>query len=99
MRRLSSILYSVGPVITMAIGAMHFFGSAEVLAFFLFLVATWAGRVVITLVIPWPTSLQMWLVTAFATQFLILLVPAWYLWSNRHDLRRRETAAPWPSAD
>lgn len=142
MRRLSSILYSVGLVISSVIGGLHFFapyafgwysyipdapaeiyasidyinfffslllaglsalllffkrqafaGSAEVLAFFTFLVATWAGRVVITLVIPWPTSLQVWLVTAFATQFLILLVPAWYLWSNRHGLRSVALAA------
>lgn len=128
MRRLSSILFSVGLVISSLAGILHFFapygfawysyipeapreiyasidyvnfffsllltglslillyfkknifeGSREIFIFYVFLVFTWLCRVLITIVIPWPTSLQIWLIVGFLTEFIIILIPAIYL--------------------
>jgi hypothetical protein len=56
-----------------------FEGSKELLLFYGFLVFTWLCRVVITVIIPWPTSLQIWLIVAFSTEFIITLTPIYYL--------------------
>jgi hypothetical protein len=60
-----------------------FAGSGEIFIFYVFLVFTWFCRIIITLVIPWPSSLQIWLLVGFSTEFILTLVPAVYLlWSK-----------------
>jgi hypothetical protein len=56
-----------------------FDGSREGIVFYIFFVFTWFCRVLITLVIPWPTSLQIWLIVGFSTEFIITLIPVAYL--------------------
>lgn len=51
-------------------------GSPEIISFYFFFVFTWFCRVVITILIPWPTALQTWLIVGFSTEFLIALIPA-----------------------
>lgn len=128
MRKLSSVLFSVGLIISSLVGILHFFapyafawysyipeapqgiyasidyvnfffsllltglslillffkkkifdGSREIFIFYVFLVFTWLCRVLITIVIPWPTTLQIWLITGFMTEFIITLIPVIYL--------------------
>lgn len=128
MGKLSSILLSVGLIISSLVGILHFFipyafvwhsyipnapqeiyasidyinfffslllsgfslillfykkkifeGSIELLVFYIFLVFTWLCRVIITIVVPWPTSLQTWLMVGFTSEFIIILIPAIYL--------------------
>ncbi len=52
--------------------------------FYLFFVLVWLSRLTIQLVWPWPwpSSLQPWLVVAFATEFIIAVIPAIYLLKN-----------------
>lgn len=134
MRKLNSILFSVGLVISSLVGILHFFapyafawysyipeapreiyasidyvnfffsllltglslillyykkkifeGSKEISTFYFFLVFTWFCRVLITIVIPWPTSLQRWLIVGFSTEFIITLIPAIYLLKHRKN--------------
>ena len=60
-----------------------FAGSGEIFIFYIFLVFTWFCRIIITLVVPWPSSLQTWLLVGFSTEFIFTLLPAVYLlWSN-----------------
>lgn len=56
-----------------------FAGSKEIFVFYIFLVFTWLCRVLITFVIPWPTSLQTWLLVGFSTEFILTLMPMVYL--------------------
>lgn len=57
-----------------------FAGSREVITFYSFLVLTWLSRVVVTIVVPWPSALQKWLIIGFLTEFIITLIPAIYLY-------------------
>lgn len=128
MRKLSSILFSLGLIISSLVGILHFFapyatawysyipdapheiyasidyvnfffsllltglsvillffkkkifdGQRDIFIFYAFLVFTWFCRVLITFIIPWPTSLQKWLIVAFSTEFIITFVPLIYL--------------------
>ncbi|MDR4945685.1 hypothetical protein [Neobacillus cucumis] len=60
-----------------------FEGSSEIFIFYVFLVFTWFCRVLITIVIPWPTPLQKWLIVGFLTEFIITLIPVIYLLRSR----------------
>lgn len=60
-----------------------FAGSREILIFYVFLVFTWFCRVLITIVIPWPTPLQKWLIIGFLTEFIITFIPVIYLLRHR----------------
>lgn len=56
-----------------------FSGSGEIFIFYVFLVFTWFCRIIITLVVPWPSSLQTWLLLGFSAEFILTLLPAVYL--------------------
>lgn len=56
-----------------------FAGSTDLLTFYIFLVITWLSRVIITIIIPWPTSVQTWIMIGFTSEFMITLIPAIYL--------------------
>lgn len=128
VRTMSSVLFTVGIVISATVGFLHFFapyafqwysyipdapaeiyasvdyvnfffslqrmglsvivllfkrrlfaGSREALVVYCFLVTTWLCRVLVTVIVPWPTALQSWLLVGFLTEFVIVLVPAVYL--------------------
>jgi magnesium-transporting ATPase (P-type) len=137
MRKLSSILFSLGLIISLSAGILHFFvpyltgwysyipeapreiyasidyvnfffslllsglslillyfkkkifeGSKDIFIFYVLLVFTWFCRVLITIVIPWPTALQTWLMVGFISEFIITLIPAIYLlrYKKIHEL-------------
>jgi len=56
-----------------------FAGSKDIFIFYVFLVFTWFCRVLITILIPWPTALQTWLLVGFSTEFILTLMPMVYL--------------------
>ena len=56
-----------------------FDGSGELRIFYAFFTLIWLSRIVIQLIWPWPSSLQLWLVVAFSTEFIFTLIPMIYL--------------------
>lgn len=54
----------------------------EVRLFYVFFVLVWLSRVIIQLIWPWPSSLQLWLVIGFTTEFIFSLIPIIYLLKN-----------------
>lgn len=67
-----------------------FEGSREIFTFYLFLVFTWFCRVIITIVIPWPTPLHKWLIVGFSMEFIITLIPAIYLLKQNMKYKNEE---------
>ena len=59
-----------------------FDGSKELRIFYTFFTIVWLSRVIIQLIWPWPSSLQLWLVVAFSTEFILALIPMIYLWKR-----------------
>lgn len=61
----------------------------EIFYFYLFLVFTWVCRLIITIIIPWPTQLQTWLLVAFSIQVALMIIPMIYLLRNqyRYDVK------------
>lgn len=59
-----------------------FEGSGELRIFYAFFTLIWLSRIIIQLVWPWPSSLQLWLVIAFSTEFVFALIPMIYLMKN-----------------
>jgi hypothetical protein len=56
-----------------------FEGSKELRAFYAFFSLIWLSRIIIQLIWPWPSSLQLWLVVAFSTEFILTLIPMMFL--------------------
>lgn len=56
-----------------------FDGSRELKAFYAFYTLIWLSRVIIQLIWPWPSNLQLWLGIAFSMEFIFTLVPMLYL--------------------
>ncbi len=50
----------------------------ELKVFYVFFVLVWLSRVIIQIIWPWPSSLQMWLVVGFAMELLFVLIPMIY---------------------
>lgn len=59
-----------------------FSGTKELRLFYAFFVLVWLSRVVIQIVWPWPSSLQIWLVIAFTIELLLTSVPMVYFLQN-----------------
>jgi hypothetical protein len=59
-----------------------FNGSKQLRAFYAFFALIWFSRIIIQLVWPWPSSLQLWLVVAFSMEFLFTLIPMLYFLKN-----------------
>jgi len=51
----------------------------EIRLFYAFYVLVWLSRVIIQIIWPWPSGLQVWLVAGFAAEFIFTLVPMVYL--------------------
>ena len=56
-----------------------FGSSGELRIFYAFYTLIWLSRIIIQLIWPWPTSLQLWLVVVFSTEFIFALIPMIYL--------------------
>ena len=56
-----------------------FEGLKELRIFYAFFNFLWLSRVIIQLVWPWPSGLQLWLVVAFCIEFVLSLIPMAYL--------------------
>ena len=59
-----------------------FDGSGELRIFYGFFTLIWLSRIIIQLIWPWPSSLHLWLVVAFSTEFIIALIPMIHLIGN-----------------
>lgn len=59
-----------------------FDGSKELRIFYAFYTLLWISRIIIQLIWPWPSSLQLWLVVAFSMEFLFTLIPMIFLIRN-----------------
>jgi hypothetical protein len=66
-------------VILMIVQKKLFSGSKELNILYVFFVFLWLSRVIIQLIWPWPSSLQLWLVIGFATEFIFTLIPMSFL--------------------
>lgn len=55
-----------------------FDGSKELRIFYTFFTLVWLSRIIIQVIWPWPSSLQLWLVVAFSTEFIFALIPMTY---------------------
>ncbi len=51
----------------------------ELKIFYVFFVLVWLSRVIIQIIWPWPSSLQIWLLLAFTMEFIFTLIPMIYL--------------------
>ncbi|MCK9471629.1 MAG: hypothetical protein WC006_08495 [Bacilli bacterium] len=60
-----------------------FTGFKELRYFYFFYILVWLSRIIIQIVWPWPSSLQLWLVVAFVTEFIFVLIPMLYLVRNK----------------
>lgn len=59
-----------------------FEGQKELSIFYVFFTLIWLSRIIIQLIWPWPSSLQIWLVVAFSTELIFSLIPMIYLLRN-----------------
>lgn len=57
-------------------------GSSELRIFYTFFSLVWFSRIIIQLIWPWPSSLQLWLIVAFSTEFIFTLIPMTYFFKN-----------------
>jgi hypothetical protein len=63
-----------------------FDGSKELTIFYAFFTLIWFSRIIIQLVWPWPSNLQLWLVIAFIMEFIISLIPMiYFLKTRKHE--------------
>jgi hypothetical protein len=56
-----------------------FAGLKEVKLFYMFFVLVWFSRVIIQVIWPWPSSVQVWLMIGFSIEFVFTLVPIIFL--------------------
>lgn len=59
-----------------------FEGSKELRMFYAFFTLVWISRIIIQLVWPWPSGLQLWLVVAFSMELVFTLIPMIFLIRN-----------------
>jgi hypothetical protein len=53
--------------------------------FYVFFVFVWLSRVIIQIIWPWPSSLQIWLVIGFTMQLIFTLIPMIYFLKNTRE--------------
>lgn len=59
-----------------------FSGSMELKLCYVFFVLVWLSRVIIQVIWPWPSSLQIWLVIAFTAELIFSIIPMAYLFKK-----------------
>lgn len=62
-----------------------FDGSKDLRIFYAFFNLIWLSRIIIQLIWPWPSSLQLWLVVAFSTEFIFALIPMIFFMKNKPE--------------
>lgn len=72
---LFSLLLSGLSLVLLLVRRYAFEGSVEVLAFYTLMVVVWSCRVLVAVVVPWPTALHTWLLLGAAVVLAILVVP------------------------
>lgn len=72
---LFSLLLSGMSLVLLLVRRQAWEGSAEALAFSILMVVVWTCRVLLAVVLPWPTALNTWLVLGATTVLVILLIP------------------------
>lgn len=77
-----SFLLSGMSLLLMLVQKKLFEGLKELQAFYLFFVLVWLSRVIVQIIWPWPSSLQMWLVIGFAMAFMSTLIPMMYFFMH-----------------
>lgn len=70
-----SFLLSGFSLILLLVQKQLFAGLKELKIFYFFFILLWLSRVIVQIVWPWPSSLQFWLVVAFALEFSFTLFP------------------------
>lgn len=70
----SFMLAGIG-LLLMIVQKKLFEGSKELKAFYVFFALIWFARIIVQLIWPWPSNLQLWLVVAFSTEFIFTLIP------------------------
>jgi hypothetical protein len=55
-----------------------FAGLKELKIFYVFFNLVWLTRVIIQIIWPWPSSLQLWLVIGFTMEFMFVFIPMIY---------------------
>lgn len=83
-----SLLLSGFSLLLIMVQKKLFGGLKELKAFYAFYTLVWLSRVIIQLVWPWPSGLQLWLSIAFSVEFLLTLVPLLYLIKGTPDMNR-----------
>jgi len=59
-----------------------FAGLKELKIFYVFFNLVWLTRVIIQIIWPWPSSLQLWLVIGFTMEFIFVFIPMIYFLKN-----------------
>lgn len=54
----------------------------ELKIFYVFFTLVWLTRVIIQIIWPWPSSLQIWLVIGFTMEFIFVFIPMIYFLKN-----------------
>ncbi len=62
-----------------------FAGMREISIFYIFFVMVWLSRIIIQIIWPWPSALQMWLVIGFVMEFIFALIPVICFIKNHED--------------
>jgi hypothetical protein len=73
-----SFLLAGFSLILLLIQKQLFSDMKELKIFYAFFVLVWLSRIIIQIVWSWPSSLQIWLVFAFGTEFVFTLIPMIY---------------------
>lgn len=74
-----SLLLSGFSFLLIVVQKKLFNGLKELRLFYAFFNFIWLSRIIIQLIWPWPSSLQLWLVVAFCIEFVLSLIPMIYL--------------------
>lgn len=75
-------------LLLIAVQKQLFANGKELKIFYAFFVLVWFSRIVIQLIWPWPSNLQIWLVIGFTTEFIFTLIPMIYflkMHKNEYD--------------
>lgn len=78
-----SFLLSGFSFVLLIVQKILFDGSGELRIFYAFFILIWLSRIIIQLIWPWPSSLQLGLVVAFSMEFLFALIPMIFLMKNK----------------
>lgn len=60
----------------------------EMKIFYVFFALVWFSRIIIQIIWPWPSGLQIWLVISFTMEFIFIIIPIIYFLKNtRYEIK------------